>query len=158
MTLLLKSAILVIKSFSIESIANAESLSWSIVFLRKVLILFKVEKIWSCGTVQTRRLPGLKFTTDKEMQSMGRGTFEEWKANVDGETVTAIKWFDSKPVHLLSTFLSSHPVIEKERFNRKRKENIKVRCPNIVNQYNKAMGRVDLHDQLVSLYRMSFKS
>src|SRR5215469_6769840 len=51
MTSLLKSAILVIKSFSIESIANAESLSWSIVFLRKVLILFKVEKHRSASDV-----------------------------------------------------------------------------------------------------------
>src|SRR5215469_3032899 len=52
MTFLLKSEMkLFIKSFSTESIVNAESLSWLIVFLTKVLILFKVEKRRSASDV-----------------------------------------------------------------------------------------------------------
>ncbi len=115
-------------------------------------------QIWSCGTVQSRRLPGLTFTLDKAMQAKGRGTFEEWDTYVDGERVTAVKWYDNKGVHTLSTFATAHPVVQKERFDRRRKENIVIQCPSIVHEYNQAMGGVDLHDQYIALYRFSFKS
>lgn len=37
------------------------------------------------------------------------------------------------------------------------KTKVTVNCPDIVNRYNKSIGGVDLHDQLLFLYRFSFK-
>ena len=123
------------------------------------LQLFLAErKIWCCGTVQPRRISGLKCTEDKEMQKKGRGTYEEWDANVNGQRATLVKWFDNKPVHVLSTFATAQPETQKERYDRRSKSKINISCPNIVDKYNKAMGGVDLHDQMISLYRFSFKS
>lgn len=51
MTLWLKSVISGTSLFSMDSIANAFSLSWVLVFLRKVFILLKVEKHLSASTV-----------------------------------------------------------------------------------------------------------
>ena len=60
--------------------------------------------IWACGTVQERRLRGVAFTSDKDLKKNGRGSFDEQTA-VDGDLVlTTVKWFDNRPVSLLSSF------------------------------------------------------
>jgi hypothetical protein len=45
-----------------------------------------------------------------------------------------------------------------DRYNAEKKERVKVDCPKIVQVYNKHMGGVDLHDMLVSLYRVTLKT
>ena len=114
--------------------------------------------IWCTGTVQARRLPCLKFKSDKELQARGRGSSDVWTTSHNDVPVRAVKWLDTKSVCLISTCFSTQPSGECLRFDRKTKTQIEVTLPNIVNSYNKNMGGVDLHDQLMSLYRMSFKS
>ena len=45
-----------------------------------------------------------------------------------------------------------------ERWDRKKKDIIKISCPNVILQYNKSMGGVDLLDSLIALYRTKIKS
>lgn len=116
------------------------------------------KKIWCCGTVQANRVKNLKFIGDKELKVKGRGSFEEWESFENDQRVRCLKWFDNRPVHLLSTFIGAEPTVEKTRYDRKAKCNVIVTCPKMVDSYNKAMGGVDLHDQLIALYRFSFKS
>ncbi len=108
----------------------------------------------SCGTVQARSLPGLSFSSDKDLQAKGRGAFEEWITNSEGEVVTVVKWYDNRAVHLMLTFAKAESVLQKERYDRKIKARVVIDCPTIVHEYNQNMGGVDLHDQLISLYRL----
>ncbi|XP_045107338.1 piggyBac transposable element-derived protein 3-like [Portunus trituberculatus] len=115
--------------------------------------------IWCCGTVQSRRLPGLSFQSDKQLASKGRGSYDEWvTTNEEGVTTNAIKWYDNKGVCLTSTFATSQPLQTCVRYDRKRKEQVEVPVPSIVKMYNEHMGGVDLQDQLLAYYRMSFRS
>jgi hypothetical protein len=115
-------------------------------------------KIWACGTVQERRLAGLKFIDDKQLRKLNRGAFDEHETQAGSSAITAVKWNDSRSVCLLSSFVTSHPVTEVRRFDKKKREYTNISIPNIVSTYNKHMGGVDLHDQMMSYYRMSFRS
>lgn len=114
--------------------------------------------IFSLGTVRSNRLEGCSFTSDKEMKKIGRGTVEEKKANVEGVELLAIKWYDNKPVHLLSSFVGAYPTTQVKRWDSKTKAKIDVDCPNAVITYNQFMGGVDLVDSLVALYRTTIRS
>lgn len=114
--------------------------------------------IWVCGTVQARRLPNLSFKEDKALAKTGRGTFDELYTTVGDSTINAIKWFDNRSVCLVSSFVNSLPVEFVERYDKKTKQMVKVSIPQMVKMYNAHMGGVDLHDQIMSYYRMSFRS
>ena len=114
--------------------------------------------IWACGTVQERRLRGLTFKSDKDLKKNGRGSFDEKSTVIEDYVLTAVKWFDNRPVTLLSSFLSSQPIVTCKRYDKKEKVYRDIVLPNIVSQYNENMGGVDSHDQMMSYFRMSFKS
>ena len=69
-----------------------------------------------------------------------------------------MKWCDNKNVKLLSTFSSALPENTCKRFDRKIKQTVEVPMPNMVAEYNKFMGGVDLQDQLLALYRITIRS
>ena len=48
--------------------------------------------MWCCGTVQSKRLPGLQFKSDTELKREGRGSLDVWRAEVENVTVAAVKW------------------------------------------------------------------
>lgn len=121
-------------------------------------ILLERKKIHSVGTVQKSRLAGCTFLDDKAMRAKGRGTFQEKMTTQNGVNLWAVKWFDSRPVTLLSTFVSANPASEVQRWDKKQKEFLCVKRPNIVGVYNKSMGGVDLLDSLIALYRIKIRS
>ncbi|XP_046993860.1 piggyBac transposable element-derived protein 3-like [Schistocerca americana] len=84
------------------------------------------------GTVRPNRLKGCMFTSDKVMKKKSRESCEEHLSKIDGITLSAVKWYDNKPVHLLSTFAGAHPTSTVERWDRIKKEKINVECPSIV--------------------------
>lgn len=115
-------------------------------------------KIHCVGTARSNRLPGCNFPTDKEMKKKGRGAFEEKETMLNGVSLRAVKWFDNRAVTLLSTFASANPTTTAVRWDKKRKATVQVKCPSIVNTYNKGMGGVDLLDSLIALYRTKIRS
>ena len=114
--------------------------------------------IWCTGTVKANRLKDLTFMNDKELKAVGRGTFDEWSNKLDNITVNAVKWLDNKSVHLISSHNTTTPLDKVMRFEKKMKTRIEVQRPFIVKDYNENMGGVDIADQLISYYRMSFRS
>jgi len=74
-----------------------------------LLVELEIMGIQSLGTVRPNRLPGCSFISDKEMKRQGRGTVEEKVTSVEGVEIIALKWYDNKPVHLVSSFVSAYP-------------------------------------------------
>lgn len=59
-------------------------------------------------SVRSNRLTGYTFDDDKILKSRGRGSFDlrtEVKRNI-----LALKWYDNKPVHLISAFVGVEPI------------------------------------------------
>ncbi|XP_068215341.1 uncharacterized protein [Palaemon carinicauda] len=116
--------------------------------------------IWCCGTVRVPRLPGIKNSKDAEkaLMNKGRGAYEELRSTGEGCEVTYVKWYDNKIVNIVSTFAKANPVSKVSRYDRKLKCRIDVNCPDVILQYKKSMGGVDLADCLISLYRITIRS
>ena len=127
-------------------------------FLRPILHLLpllkklKSKNIFAVGTILQNRLHGCPLASDKELS---RGCHDQF---VDANSeVTVVKWMDTKLVILASTFCSAEPMSTCQRYVRKEKQRKTFPCPNIVKQYNRHMGGVDLHDMLKSLYSVDRK-
>lgn len=87
------------------------------------------------GTVQPNRLKGCDFISDKALKEKGRGSFEEKHAKLQDTALTAVKWFDNKSVHLISTFTDAYPLQQVSRYCNKQNRKVKVDCPMIVKKY-----------------------
>uniref|UniRef100_A0A8C6WVW5 PiggyBac transposable element-derived protein domain-containing protein n=1 Tax=Neogobius melanostomus TaxID=47308 RepID=A0A8C6WVW5_9GOBI len=123
-----------------------------------LILTLAQEGIHATGTVRSNRLPGVNLIADAELKRSGRGSFIQKTAMVGNTTLYAIKWYDNRSVSLLSNYMCAYPVTEVDRWDRKRKEVIKVPRPAIVREYNKNMGGVDLLDSLIALYRSKIRS
>ena len=111
----------------------------------------------STATIQIRRIKNDNFDKNsKEFKKSIRGTYEELFSY--DSRLCLVRWMDSKPVHLISTFLSCEPIGLINRWVKKESIRTDIDCPNIVKGYNKHMGGVDLADMLHSLYRIDRKS
>ncbi|XP_018012718.1 piggyBac transposable element-derived protein 2 isoform X2 [Hyalella azteca] len=115
-------------------------------------------KIMACGIVHERKLQGLTFKSDKQLQKLGRGSFDEHEMQESETTITALKWYDSQAVSFLSSFLNSYPVKKCTRYDKKRNKYVEVSLPNIVSEYNQHMGGAKIHDQFMAYYRTNFRS
>ncbi|XP_047364427.1 piggyBac transposable element-derived protein 4-like [Vespa velutina] len=73
-------------------------------------------------------------------------------------TINAVKWYDNKAVHLMSTFCEVELVNIVKRWDKKINRMIDVQRPNIVKTYNQHMDGVDLVDSLIALYRINIRS
>lgn len=116
------------------------------------------KKIHSVATVRTNRLPGHKTTTEKEMKMHGRGSFIEETAKFDDIDIHAVQWFDNKIVSLISDYCGTDPLLKVKRFFKSSNERKEIDCPDIVREYNRHMGGVDLQDSLLGLYPIKVKS
>uniref|UniRef100_A0A671TTC3 PiggyBac transposable element-derived protein domain-containing protein n=1 Tax=Sparus aurata TaxID=8175 RepID=A0A671TTC3_SPAAU len=114
--------------------------------------------ISASGNIVQGRLAGCTFMDDQAMKAKGRGTHEEKMASHNGVNLFAVKWFDNRPVTLLSTFVAAKPTTQVLRWDKKKKEVVHVSRPNVVAVYNKSMGGVDLLDSLIALYRTKIRS
>lgn len=119
----------------------------------KLTCALKNKGILTVGAVRPNRLPNCKFEDDKKLKKSGRGSYDfRTETNTN---VFAVKWFDSKAVHLASSFVGLDPVNNVQRWSAQHMRYIEVQRPQIVADYNKHMGGVDLSDMLVALYRMN---
>lgn len=126
----------------------------------KLMAHLATKQIYSLGTVRQNRLKGIGnvLPTDKEMLKKQRGSHVEVSTTYDGVELRAMKWVDNRCVTLLTSFSSAQPLGTCKRYDKKRKEIVEIPCPKIVKTYNEEMGRVDLLDSLIALYRIHIRS
>ncbi|KAK9700938.1 Transposase IS4 [Popillia japonica] len=82
---------------------------------------------------------------------MKRGSYES--AFDNGSKISLVRYNDNAVVTMCSNNFSVQPVNTAKRYNRKEKKDITISQPNVITQYNKYMGGVDLHDNGIANYR-----
>lgn len=114
--------------------------------------------ILSLGTIRRNRIPDCKLPTDKEMSKKDRGYSVEYVADVNGVDVATVAWKDNKVVNLASSFVGEIPKAQVRRYDKKTKRYISIDRPNIVGEYNRHMGGVDLIDSIMGCYKIQLRS
>lgn len=124
----------------------------------QVLDFLRKRGILSLGTVRRNRIPNCKLPDEKDMKNHERGSIVEYVGDFEGTKMANVLWKDNKMVMMLSTLSGAEPVSSVRRFDRKKKQYIQIKCPNVVQIYNKHMGGVDLLDSLIGRYRILMRS
>ena len=63
----------------------------------KLIKNLSTRKIWACGAVQERSLPGLAFKADRELSELTRGSFEEFKALTEATKIIVLNGTITNP-------------------------------------------------------------
>ena len=121
-----------------------------------LLLQLKEYGILTCATMRANRLANCPLASDQELHKSGRGTNSHKVDKNSG--IMLMRWYDNKGVQLASTYCSSEDRGTVQRWDAKSKSHIQVPCPEIVKEYNSAMGGVDLADMLIALYRSPMKT
>lgn len=114
--------------------------------------------IFSLGTIRANPFRGCQdlLPSDNQMKKKQRGYSTRVVCNTN--KLAVVKRYDNKVVTLISSYIDSQPIETIKRFSKESRTKADVPCPQVVKQYNKNMGGVDLADMLISLYRTPFKS
>jgi hypothetical protein len=112
-----------------------------------LLIQLLADKFYAIGTVMTNRLGFPKTLIDKRKtrpRSVPRGSFV-YAASKHIPSMSAVVWWDNKPVHMLCTGAA----MTLDVVSRREKSGVlaQVPCPRVVRNYTEHMGGVDVHDQ-----------
>ncbi|XP_035528002.1 piggyBac transposable element-derived protein 4-like [Morone saxatilis] len=115
-------------------------------------------EIYLTGTVMKNRVPQAmkKLPDDKTLKHQGRGA-SATVTRADGK-LCVVKWYDNKPVVMLSTVHAEQPEDTCQWWSKKDKKYLTVTRPSIVREYNSKMGGVDMSDRMISYYRMSVRT
>ena len=112
----------------------------------------KTMLILSIATFCSNRFGGCPLMSEKDLKKCGRGWFDY---RTDYNTGThLLKWFDNKCVVIGLSYVGVECTNTIERYNLAQKQKkVKIDCPDMVSQYNRSMGGVDLADILIALCR-----
>ncbi|XP_046858658.1 piggyBac transposable element-derived protein 3-like [Xenia sp. Carnegie-2017] len=108
------------------------------------------------GTIRNNRLKGCPQVSEKDLKSKGRGSYD-MKVDLN-KKIVVLRWLDKKAVTLVSSYCGAQPMGVAKRWSKTEKKFVGIPKPEIVNEYNKFMGGIDLMDMLCSLYRYSIRS
>ena len=112
--------------------------------------------ILSTAMFRSNRIGLCPLMCDKDLKSEERGSFDYRVAL--NSSLRMVKWYDNKAVVLGSTYSSVQSTTTKQRWDAKKKEHCNVIYPDMIKEYNKSMGGLDLNDMLISLYRVDIQT
>jgi len=112
----------------------------------------------SLGTVRKNRIPNSRIPSDNMLKKCKRGSSFEYMATYKNTNISSVTWKDNKNVSLLSNYCGSLPYTKVKRFDRKKKQNVEVKCPALVIEYNRFMGGVDLLDSLIGRHKITMRT
>ena len=121
-----------------------------------LMLYLKSMRILAVGTIRLNRIGKCPIDNNKSLQKSGRGSMDYRTDNNSG--IVIVKWIDNSVVQLISNFVGIEPMSEITRWCKTEKARKEIPCPQIVKQYNKSMGGVDLADMLIALYRIPCKT
>jgi len=108
------------------------------------------------GTLRANRTAKAPLTKPNVVEKKERG-WNEVVTDVNND-ITIVRWFDNRCVTVASTFGDLKPLQEAKRYIRQERQKKTVVMPNIVKEYNYAMGGVDQFDQNLACYSTNLRS
>ena len=112
--------------------------------------------IHAVGTIRANRLQGCHLDCTKSLTKQGCDSYD---SQVDlNSAIIIVRWMDNSIVHLASNFIGINPVGTIERWVKSANARAQLDCPQIVQEYNKSMGGVDLAHMLIALYHIEVKT
>lgn len=106
------------------------------------------------GTIMLNRIAERNRINIKSDKAMQRGEIIEHVA----DKVVFVKWMDKKAIYMASNCTGAGIVTSVPRWDKNTKTYVEVKAPEIVTNYNKHMGGVDVLDQLLEYYRTFIKT
>lgn len=133
-----------------------------------LLVYLRTQGILAVGTIRRNRIKNCKLPDEKLMMKYERGTSQEFISNIYGVDVTSLSWKDNRIVNLVSTYVGTKPISDTnnsetqpltvKRFDKKDKSVKNIPCPQIIKDYNRHMGGVDLMDSSMGRHKIMMKS
>lgn len=109
------------------------------------------------GTLMKNRIPhGCQLKDDRSLKEEGRGSCHVLVR--PDKKVAVTKWFDNKPVIFMSTLEAEEISDFCSRWCKSTKRYVTVLRPQVVREYNKNMGGVDLADRLLAVCPNRYKT
>ena len=105
-----------------------------------LMLELKQEGLCVVGTFRTNRLENCPLLCDKDLKNCGRGSLD-YRVDANSGFIV-LKWNDNKPVHVTSSYATNEIVKDVQRFDRATKKYVQVPLPDIIAEYNSAMGGV----------------
>ena len=110
-----------------------------------------IKNAFAVGTIRANHLLGFPLSTNKDLERVDRGS-SDYCVDCNSGIVIA-KWVDNKTVQVASNYVGNEPMRKIKWLDKKL--NAQVEVPStIIQAYNTNMGRVDLVDMLIALYRI----
>lgn len=117
-----------------------------------LMCLLSERFFFATGTVRANRCGGAVLKTGKELPKRSTDYLFD-----NQNKVLVVRWSDNKEVTLLSNHQTIEPMMFTNRYCKEQKKKVSVEVANVIQQYNKHMGGVDLHDNAVSNYRIGIR-
>ena len=127
-------------------------------FSSELFSMLSSRGIFCISTFQLTRFKGLSYIEDKQMKTTGRGTFIEKQGIWKNTTISAVKWYENRPVYIASNYIIASPPTIVKRWSSDEHQEIDVTCPALIPEYNSFMGQIDNTGRLLSLYRIKIDS
>lgn len=120
--------------------------------------LFKVlneRGIYATGTIRENRIEKCPLEASKILSKKDRGSYDfvfDTKAEV-----SVVRWNDNSVVTVISNNCPVNPIGSAKRYDRKHRKEVNIPQPHVIQEYNKFMGGVDLHDNAIANYRIGVR-
>lgn len=132
-----------------------------------LLVYLRARGIYSLGTIRVNRVATCKLPSDTAVKKEARGYSIEFVGQAYGIDIATVLWKDNKSVRLASSYVGikpfehvnpNHQPSKASRYDRKKKQHVEIDCPEIIKEYNRHMGGVDLMDGLMGRYHVRAKT
>lgn len=115
--------------------------------------------IQALGTIRRNRIINNPVKPiNKQKMKEARGTMSEYISQYQTCPFICTEWKDNKHVVMLSTYVGREPQEITRRYNRSTKQHDNVNMPQVIRQYNRHMGGVDLLDADMAKARIIMRS
>lgn len=118
----------------------------------KLFCILKEKGYFATGTIRENRTMNKTLINTKSLQKQERGSFD-YSFDKKHE-VLLVRWNDNSVVNVATNNSKIEPLVTARRYDRKIKKMVNVPQPQVIADYNKNMGGVDLHDNGIANYRI----